>query len=118
MLRRGHASLGALVGLPIIVGLTAWALAVGIQPWVILATALGGALFGGIAVFLSHRFWGAQVLRSLERNTLQLGTVATETSIVTGELYQLRAEIASLRSAIGLSPQGTHPPPAPRGAEE
>ena len=117
---RGGTSLGVILGLPAVgVVLTAWAITIGVHPWVVLITAIGSALLGGGIVFLSHRFWGAHMLRKLDVNTMQLGTVATEMSIVSGELYHVWSEIASLRTAIGipLELRGTHPPPAARGAE-
>lgn len=114
---RGAISIGALTSLPAAAALLALVLAPGVGPWGIVAIAMGGALLGGLAVFIGHRWWGARLLRKLEQIDLQLGTVATETSIASGETAQLRAELGRLRQALGVHPAGVNPPPPPTSRE-
>ena len=123
MSRRGSVSpalLGMGTGLTLGVVIDALILfaTVGVSVWGVIGIAAGGAVVGGLVIFFHNKLWGNLMLRKLAQIERQFGTVADETSIVSGELYQLRAEVSSIRRALNVPPPGANPPPAPTAREQ
>ena len=116
--RRGAASSAALgmgvgVSAGIAIDLTALLVAGGLGPWAMVGLAGGGAIIGGLVIFFHNKLWGNLVLQKLTQIETQFITVATETAIVSGEMYHLRGELAAIRRGLQIAPPGTNPPPAP-----
>ena len=115
--RRGGTSVAVIV-LPLTGVVAGSLLSIGLSPWAIVAIAGGGGILGGLVVFFHNKLWGSLVLQKLAQIERQFGTVTDETSIVSGELYHLRAEVSAIRRALNISPPGTHPPPDPTRTEQ